>query len=236
MSPERSRFGGRTTGAGLGARRRRLPVLAVVAAVVVGIVAVSVVGSLTGLLPSLPNPFGDEEVDRTQPAILEALEDVSTYQAATGNFQVTVDLERDARFLPGFLAGESRTFLASGTVDSTVDFSDLDADNVEVSGDRRSVKVTLPAARLTEARIDADESRVTSQDRGLFTAFGDLLSGDAGDDARLYRLAEDRLESAAVESELTDRAEANTRTMLETLLGSLGFTDIEVVFEEETAP
>ena len=206
--------------------------MAVVAAVVVGIVVVSVIGSLTGLFPSLPNPFGDEEVDRTQPAILEALEDVSTYTGATGNFQVTVDLERDAQYLPDFVAGESRTLLASGTVDATVDFSGLDAANVEVSDNRRSVTVTLPAARLTEARIDADDSRVTSQERGLFTAFGNLLSGDAGDDARLYQMAEDRLEAAAAESELTDRAEANTRTMLETLLGSLGFTEVEVVFED----
>ena len=230
LSPERERLGSRRGGFG-GGRRRRGPFITIVAAAVVVLVVLVVVGRLTDLLPSFPNPWDDERVDRTQPAVLEALEDVSTYTGATGNFQVIVDVEDDARWLPDFLAGERTVFLANGTVDATVDFAGLDAEQVEVSDDRRSVTVTLPRARLTEARIDADASRVASVDRGLFNRIGSLV-GDPGDDADLYRLAEDRLEAAAAESELTRRAEANTAEMLEALLGSLGFREVDVVFAD----
>ena len=52
---------------------------------------------LSDLLPDWGNPFRTEEVDRTGPAVLKALEDLHEYRAATGSYQVMVDIEKDAK-------------------------------------------------------------------------------------------------------------------------------------------
>ena len=78
------------------------------------------------------------------------MEDLSNYQAAAGNFQVLVDTEKDAKFLPSVIRGERTTYSAAGSVDASVDFSNLDAQSIVVSEDRRSV--TISPARADAGR------------------------------------------------------------------------------------
>ena len=85
-------------------RPSRLRGLAIAAVVLVAVLAGA--GRLGDLLPSLPNPVSSETVDRTQPALLQSLADLHEYHAATGNFQVIVDTEKDTRFVPSFIRGE----------------------------------------------------------------------------------------------------------------------------------
>ena len=118
-------------------RPSRLRGLAIAGLVVVA--AMVGAGRLGDLLPSIPNPFGSETVDRTQPALLQSLADLSEYHAATGNFQVIVDTEKDTRFVPSFIRGERTVFVAGGSVDAIVDFSQLDERSIQVSPDRTAV-------------------------------------------------------------------------------------------------
>lgn len=79
---------------------------------------------------------------------------------------------------------------------------------------------------------------MASRDQGLIDRVQDALDDGAGgpgeDDSALYLTAEQRIAEAAGDTdELTERARANTRSFLESLLGSLGFTDVEVVFTDE---
>jgi Protein of unknown function (DUF4230) len=201
----------------------------------VGVLAALGLGRALDVLPSLDNPFGSEEVDRTGPAVLHALQDVSRYEAATGDFQVLVDVEHDAAYLPDAVRGDRTVFLAQGSVDASVDFTGITDDAIRVAEDG-SVTVTLPEATLSEARIDAEESRIVARDRGLLDRLGSVVSDNPVDDTELYVRAEDRLGEAAVEAGLADRAEANTRRMLEGLLGDLGYDDVTVVFESPPAP
>src|SRR5215510_16610040 len=62
-------------------------------------------GWLPDLIPSLPNPFAEKTVDRSGPAVLKAIEDLSEYRAASGHFEQVVDLEKDSR-LPASILGE----------------------------------------------------------------------------------------------------------------------------------
>lgn len=188
-------------------------------------------GALRGLLPDLRNPFTTESVDRTQPAVLKALEDLHDFRAATGHFQVIIDLEKDARYVPALIKGERTLFVAAGTVDAGVDFSRLGSDAVSVSDDGRSVAVTLPRAKLSRPHVDPARSYVYERERGVLDRLGALFSDNPTSERPLYLLAERRLAAAAEDGTgLTERAEHNTRTMLEGLLRSLGFTDVEVRF------
>jgi Protein of unknown function (DUF4230) len=189
---------------------------------------------LPSLIPSLPNPFAAETVDRSGPAVLKAVEDLKEYRAASGHFETIVDIEKDTK-LPASILGERTLFLAVGDVDAVVDFDALDRSAVSVSSDRRSAAITLPAPRFTEARLDVDRSRVVDHDRGVLNDIGSVFGG-SGSDRELYLLAERKLEAAArSDSGLLARARVNTTRMLEGLLGSLGFRRVTVRFESAPA-
>jgi hypothetical protein len=57
-----------------------------------------------------------------------------------------------------------------------------------------------------------------------------LGDGDTGQ-SELYALAEQKLEDAAGGSDLLERGEQNTREMLTTLVGSLGYKQVTVEFD-----
>jgi Protein of unknown function (DUF4230) len=213
--------------------RRRLPAGAIAAGVVLLVVllAVSSLGNLRWW-PSFPNPFGAREVDRSQPVLLKAIEDLEVFKAATGNFQVVVDLEQSSRGIPLALKGERTLFVAGGSVDAEVDFSGIGEGAIKVSADGERVEVTLPRARLTQARIDPAQSRVFSRERGLLDRLGSVLSDNPTSERELYQLAQARMQTAAAQSDLLARAEQNTRAMLESMLRSLGYTDVTVTFRD----
>jgi hypothetical protein len=213
--------------------RRRRP-LALVAGIVVVLALLLAVARLTDLhlWPSLPNPFASREVDRSQPVLLKSIENLKVYKAASGNFQVLLDLEQSNKGIPLLLKGERTLFVAAGSVDAEVDFSTIDKGAIEVSADGRSARVTLPHAHLTEARIDPDRSYVFSRKRGLLDRLGSVLSDNPTSERQLYQLAEARLEAAATESGLVEQAERNTRAMLESMLRSLGYREVTVTFRD----
>lgn len=217
---------GRSTAA-VTRRRSRLivPALVLVALAVAGALLLRAVGGW----PSLP--FATEDVDRSAPSLLTSLADLEEYHAATGTFQVVVDLEKDVRWVPSLLSGERTTFLATGSVDAVVDFTGLSSTAVTVDEQARSVVFSLPAARLDEADVDLANSRVLARDRGVLDRVGGLFSDNPTSEREVAALAEDKLDAAAADSDLRERAEENTREMLTGLARSLGYTDVEVRFD-----
>jgi hypothetical protein len=216
--------------------RRRGILSTAVTTVVVGALAAGVLviaGVLTGVI-SIANPFGTSTIDRSSPALMTQLTNLSKYDAARGHFQQTIDVEDDVAILPSFLAGERTTFLADGSVDATVDFSALSSAAVAPRGDG-AVTVTLPEPRLETAVIDPQHSRVVGRQRGLLDRIGSVFSDNPTGEQRFYVLAQDKIGKAAVHSHLVQRAERNTTKMLEGLLGRLGYSDVKVVFQPPTA-
>jgi Protein of unknown function (DUF4230) len=203
-------------------------------ATVVAVVLVIVVGLYAARTVFDWSPFGTEERDRSGPVVLTALRDLSEYHAASGSYQVLIDLEEDTRLVPEFLKGKRTLFLAIGSVDAFVDFGQLDADAVTVSEDRRTVTLRLPRAQLARPVIDTKESRVLDRDLGVLDRLGSLVSDNPDEDRRLYVLAEEKLAEAATKSELVGRAETNTRSTLERLLTALGFTTVRISYVDAT--
>lgn len=175
------------------------------------------------------NPFRSETVVRDHAAVLQSLEDLSDYHAATGEYQVVVDIEDRTRYVPDFLKGERTTFLAQGSVDAVVDLGGLDPDSVIVSEDGK-VTVLLPPATLADPAVDHEASTVLDRDRGVLDRVAGAFSDSPTSERGLYLEAESRLAEAAADSDLLARAEENTATMLEDLLTSAGFEDVRVVF------
>jgi hypothetical protein len=192
-----------------------------------GILIVAAALQLTGLLPKL-NPFGTSTVDRSQPAVLQAVRDLSQYHAAVGDYQVIVDIEKDVKWVPASIAGERTLFVAAGSVDAYVDFGPIVENALTVSEDRRSVEVRLPAPQLAKPNLDNERSYVFGQERGLIDRLSAVVS--VPQQQQFYVAAEKRIAEAAQRSGLIERARANTKAMLTGMLTALGF---QVTFPAE---
>ncbi|MET9684055.1 DUF4230 domain-containing protein [Streptomyces coeruleorubidus] len=209
---------------------RRVPGWAKVVGALVLLLVVFFAGIRLSVIPGLKDLFGTETQDRSGPALLKSIQDLSRYDAASGNFQVVVDLEKDAKFLPDAIRGTRTLYVGAGTVDAYVDLGKVGDDDVQVNGDRTSATLRLPHAQLGRPALDPDRSYAVSKQRGLFDRLGDLFSDNPNGEQAVQKLAVRHIGDAAKESELTARAETNTRSMLEGLLRSLGFKEVRVSY------
>ncbi|MER7577166.1 DUF4230 domain-containing protein [Streptomyces sp. NPDC126514] len=209
---------------------RRMPGWAKAVSAVVLVLAVLFAGIGLSVLPGLKDLFGTETHDRSGPALLESIQDISRYDAASGNFQVVVDLEKDAKYLPDAIRGSRTLYVGAGSVDAYVDLGKVGENDVKVNEDRTSATLRLPHAALGEPALDPDRSYAVSKQRGLLDRIGDVFSDNPNSEQAVQKLAAKHIGDAAKESELTRRAEGNTTGMLKGLLRSLGFKEVKVVF------
>jgi hypothetical protein len=206
-----------------------------VAGVVAGVLAVCLVAAVLVVRSWHPlgdwrHPFASRSVDRSGPVLLASVRDLSRYDAASGSFQVIIDLEQDARFLPAAIRGERTLFVGAGTVDAYVDFGGLGPRSVSVSADRTAVTLRLPHALLGPAAMDTRRSYVVAAQRGLLDRIGAFFSAEPNSQQRLYVLAQQKIQQAAGQAGLVARGETNTRTMLTGMMHSLGFRAVAVTF------
>jgi hypothetical protein len=198
----------------------------------IGLVMALIFGAqAVGWLPEFKNPFATQTKDRSQPPLLNSIQDLSRYVAAEGNFQVIIDVQQNQKYVPDFLINDRILFVAAGTVDAFVDFGSITQGAITESADRRTVEITLPAPQLGKPNLDPENSRVYAQQRGLLNRIRDAFASDPSRLQEVYRLAEERIAEAAKASGLRQRAEDNTRKMLEGLLRSLGYTSISVKYQ-----
>jgi hypothetical protein len=205
---------------------RLITALIALAAAAVLVVAASAVH----LLPQLRNPFTETTTGRGGPALLKSITALSRYEAASGSFQVVVDLTKRISFLPSFLQGSETLFIGQGTDIAFVDFSGLKSPAIRVSADRSSVAVTLPRARLEPAALNVDQSYVYAEQQGLLNRIGNFFSGNPNSQQQVYILAQQKIQAAAAASPLLAQAQRNTQDMLVSMLRSLGFSRVTVTF------
>ncbi|WP_328539127.1 DUF4230 domain-containing protein [Streptomyces sp. NBC_00344] len=194
------------------------------------ILALLLAGSGLDLLPGLGDVFGEKTTDRSGPALLKSIQDMSRYEAASGNFQVVVDLEKDTKFLPDAIRGSRMLYVGAGTVGSFVDLGKVAKGNVTVNKDRTAATLRLPHAVLGKPAIDPDRSYAVSKQRGLLDRLGDFFSDNPNNEHAVQKLAALHIGEAAKDSGLSARAEKNTTSMLQGLLHSLGFKQVSVVY------
>lgn len=210
-----------------GARRRRNR-WARVAAGCAAALALLLIGTRLSLLPGLGDLLGEETHDRSGPAVLKSIQDMSRYEAAAGNFQVVVDLEKDTKFVPDAIRGTRTLYVGAGTVSAYVDLGKVTSGGVVVNEDRTTAEIRLPHAVLGKPALDPDRSYAVSKQRGLLDRLGDFFSDNPGSEQAVNKLAARHIGEAAEESGLAQRAEKNTTAMLRGLLGSLGFETVTV--------
>lgn len=201
------------------------------AAIVVAIVAVLVlllVLSAVRLLPQLRNPFAATTTVTSQPPLLKSITQLSRYEAASGTFQVVVELATHISFLPSFIAGSQTLFIGDGTVIAYVDFAGLKSNAIQVSQGRTAVTVMLPDAQLEPAELNVRQSYVFAEQQGVVNRLTDFFAGNPNSQQEVYILAQQKIQDAARTSPLLADAQRNTTAMLDGMLTSLGFRHVTV--------
>jgi len=211
------------------ARRVIGPLAALVAAMAVIVAGVAVI-TVVHLLPRLRNPFAESTTVRSQPVVLKSISSLSRYQAASGSFQVIVDLSRKTQYLPSFVEGSDTLFVGQGTVTAYDDFSRLGSGDIQVSPARAAVTVRLPEPQLEPATLDVRQSYVFAQQQGVLNRIGNLFSDNPDSQQQVYIAAQQKIQAAASHSALLDQARSSTRGMLVSMLHSLGFSRVTVIF------
>lgn len=213
------------------ARRPQIrAVLAIVALALTVLLLVVAVVQVRNFVQGIGQSVTGKTIDRSGPVVLQSVRDLARYEGAAGNFQVIVDLEKDAAFLPTTIIGQRTLFVAVGSVNAYVDFSSLTKDAITVGADRQAVDVRLPHAALDKPNLDHQHSYVFAQERGIVDRVRTFFDQAPNEQAELYRVAEQKIGDAATQSGLTARAEANARMMLQDLLHSLGFKQVMITY------
>jgi hypothetical protein len=202
----------------------RVGAIAVAAVAIIGLLLVL---SAVHLLPQLRNPFRTTTTVRSQPPLLKSITSLSRYEAASGSFQVVVELSKQTAFLPSFIAGSQTLFIGVGTDIAFVNFGQLKGSAIRVTGGH-AVTVTLPKAQLEPAVLNVSQSYVFAEQQGLLSRVADFFSGNPNSQQELYILAQRRIQYAARSSSLLADAQRNTTLMLTGMLTSLGFRHITI--------
>ena len=208
----------------------RMPRVGGIVAAIVAAIVLIVVLSAVHLLPQLRNPFAETTTVRSQPVILKSITNLSRYEAASGSFQVVVDLTKRSSLIPSFLEGSETLFIGQGTDIAFVDFATLKSGAITVNSNRTSVTVTLPKPQLEPAVLNVNQSYVYAEQQGLFNRIGNFFSGNPNSQQQVYVLAQQKIETAAKQSPLLANARKNTEGMLTGMLTSLGFQHVTVTF------
>ncbi len=177
-------------------------------------------------------PFSERTVDRTQPAILQALTDLHDYRAASATFDIVVDVEKDAKWMPAALRGERKVLTSRGSVDAGVNLSALDASAVSIDETTKAVRITLPHARLRRPSIDLAATHLVVHKRGLLDRIGSAIGSAPTGEKPMIEMAERKLVAAARASDVKVRAETNTRDMITALVRGLGHPNVTVDFAD----
>ena len=212
------------------ARTPRVGSLAGIVGAIAAVLVLVVVLSAVHLLPQLRNPFAETTTVRSQPVILKSITQLSRYEAASGSFEVVVDLTKRTSLLPSFLAGSETLFVGQGTDIAYIDFSQLKSQAIKMNTNRTAVTIALPKAQLEPAVLNVSQSYVYAQQQGLFNRVGNFFSGNPNSQQQVYILAQQKIQTAAQQSPLLTEAQKNAEGTLDGMLTSLGFQHVTVTF------
>jgi hypothetical protein len=174
-----------------------------------------------GELPIVGQFFEDKpEQTTTGTVVVEGIQDLNQLTAMRWRGFVFISEESGGSSLERLFTGEVVRLVAVGDVDAGVNFADLGRDDVRVRG--KTVTIRLPEPEILSVSLDEDETRVYDRDFGPLNFRPD---DDLAEEAR--DVAVDRLEEAAREDDVLERAENNAEDNIRAFVTSLGFEKVK---------
>lgn len=177
---------------------------------------------------------GESLVVRSTPSVVVAVRDLARLEGAEFRIDRVISLTDKQDQLFGLVKAKDAILLvASGSVVAGVDLSGLTDADVAIDPVRHQVRLRLPSSEILSSRLDAHHTFVYRRDTDLLAERKETLETQARQEA------ERTLAKAAAEGGIVARSNENVRRTVESLLRSLGFSDVDVVLRgapSETTP
>ncbi len=188
------------------------------------------IGTIAGRFtaPSPPPPPSAVTIVRPTPDVVVAIRDLAELTSAEYHVERVVDLTEKQRTVFGLLEAQDAILLiAAGSVTAGVDLAQLKDDDVQVDPETKRARIRLPPPKILRSRIDNERTYVHRRDTDLLARRQEHL------ETKARREAERTITKAAEQAEILDRARRNARRSVESLVRSLGYTDVEVTYRDE---
>ena len=165
---------------------------------------------------------GEGEFTRLGPVTAQAIRSISELTTIEIVQYTTIEKGDDRGWL-NWAAGDRISMFVVASIGAGVDLEGVTDDDILVDAEAGEVVVRLPAAEITYVAPDTEATHVYDRDTGLFTR------GDPNLERSARLAAEEILVESALEAGLLERAEARAVAVIESLVRSLGYTDVQVV-------
>lgn len=158
----------------------------------------------------------------TSPVVVEGVQDLNQLATARWTESVVITKESGDSSLERFLTGEKIVLVATGEVEAGVDLASLSEDDVEVDGEK--VTIRLPEPEVLSSSLDEEKTAVYDRDQGILRLRpDDELVGEA------RREAEQEITTTAEENGILDYASGNAEDSIRAFVTTLGFEEVEFV-------
>jgi Protein of unknown function (DUF4230) len=174
-------------------------------------------------LPVIPPLSSSVTVLRSTPSVLVAVRDLARLESASFHMERVIDLTDKQSQLFGLVQTEDAILLvAVADVSAGVDLQQLTTDDVVVSPDKKTAKITLPAPQVFHAELDNSKTYVHTRRTGVLATRKENL------ETRARQEAERTLVDAALQAGLLTRASDDARRAVEGVVRALGYEQIEI--------
>lgn len=165
---------------------------------------------------------GEGEFTRLGPVTAQSLRAISELTTVEIIQYTTIEKGDDRGWL-NWATGDQISMFVVASIGAGVDLDDLSDEDILVDAEAGQVVVRLPSAEITYVAPDTEATHVYNRDTGVFTR------GDPDLERSARLAAEELLVEQALESGLLERADERARLVIDNLIRSLGYTDVEVV-------
>ena len=182
------------------------------------------------VISAIPTPgdiasvFEPEPYEEIGPVTITAIRDLAQLTTVETVQYTIVEKGTDEGWL-AWARGDSLRMFAVARIGAGVDLSELTVRDIQVD-EAGVVDILVPAATIQYVDPDEDATQVLERDVGIFT------SGDPGLESDVRRIADEVLVDNAIEEGILEHAQDNARSVLTDFLLSLGYTDVDITFEE----
>ena len=156
----------------------------------------------------------------SQTGVVERIQRLQRMETVVYNMDKIVTGQKENSVLPDFLVGDRMLLIVHGQVVAGIDFDQMRANDVQMTG--KDIHVKLPTPKILFTRIDNARTRVYSRSTGL------LVPMDPNLESQVRLQAEGELLEEAGRSGILATARQNARTTLTSLLLGMGFEKVEV--------
>lgn len=156
----------------------------------------------------------------TRPVVVEGIRELNQLATVRMTESVLITRESGGTGLGRIFSGERVLLVVVGEVEAGVDLANMGEEDVQIDGDR--VTIRLPEPEILSTSLDEDETSVYDRDFGpLNFRPDDELVEEARDEAV------ERVEEAARENDVLDSARRNAEESIRAFVTTLGFEEVE---------